>query len=647
MNAAAISPDVVLATLHVVLVDDNPDDRRLVSRELQREFPNVQISEVTDAAGLATTVEAGPFDVVITDYALRWSDGLQVLRMVQARWPGRPVIMLTGTGNETVAVEAMKAGLADYVLKSADFSRVPYVVRTALDRQRHRLALAAAEARFRDLVERLPAIIEISGMGPDAIRNYVSPQVERLLGYSPDQWLADPGLWLEHIHPEDRAAVRAVHERQLADLQPIDIEYRARHRDGRLVWLRDEATVVQHDDGASHHVQRLLFDITRRHQAEQDLLQAQKMEAVGRLAAGIAHDFNNLLTIIGGHAQLLALDLPVDDPRHEDAVAIELAARRASSLTAQLLSFGRQRLLDPQVLDLATVVRETSELLRRVISEKIGLATSAPGEGSRVRMDRAQLEQVLLNLALNARDAMPDGGTLTIEVGDAPEAVEDGGGTRFARLTVRDTGSGMDEMTRRQVFLPFFTTKEPGKGTGLGMATVYGIIQAAGGSIAVQSELGQGSTFVVLLPAVDLPVSAPDEEPAKLAGGGSETILVVEDDASVFRVAREILTRAGYTVIEAVNGSDALAVIRARPGTIDLVLTDLVMPGMHGADLVQVVREMAPEIRILVMSAYADDRDLARLDAPMLDKPFVPAALLAAVRSVLDTPRRVILIPPA
>ena len=647
MNVARISSDAILDGLRVVLVDDNPDDRSLVGRELQREFPGVHISEVTDATGLAAIVQTGLFDLVITDYALRWSDGLQVLRMVQARWPGRPVIMLTGTGNETVAVEAMKAGLADYVLKNADFSRVPVVVRAALRSQGQRAALAAAEARYRELVERLPAIIEISALDRGATRTYVSPQVEQLLGYSPDEWLANPDPRLEGIHPDDRAGVQAAHERQLADFRPFVCEYRTRHRSGRMVWIRDEAIVVRDGAGVPHHVQRLLFDITRQHQAEQDLLQAQKMEAVGRLAAGIAHDFNNLLTVIGGHAQLLTLDLPLSDPRHEDAVAIEMAARRASSLTAQLLAFGRQRLVDPQVLDLAMVVHATSGLLRRLISEQIRLETTTPGDGPRVRMDPAQLEQVLLNLALNARDAMPDGGTLTIEVGYAPESLDDEDGRPLARLSVRDTGSGMDEPTRAQVFLPFFTTKEVGKGTGLGMATVYGIIQAAGGSIGVASELGRGSIFTVLLPTVDLPVSAPDHEPADLAGGGSETVLVVEDDPSVFRVAREILARAGYVVIEAANGHDALAAIEARPGTIDLVLTDLIMPGMHGADLVQVIREVAPEIRILVMSAYADERDLARLDARILDKPFVPAALLTAVRGVLDTPRTVIAVPPA
>ena len=522
------------------------------------------------------------------------------------------------------------------------------IERHAADQERRARELAALQARFQTLVERVPAVIEISALDEPRTSIYVNPQIEEQLGYAPEEWLADPGLWTTRIHPDDRARVLAEHQRHVADGGQFTCEYRMIRRDGRTVWIRDEAVVIQNELGEERHTQGFRFDITRQHELDDDLRQAQKMEAVGQLAAGIAHDFNNLLTVIGGHAQLLRMALPEHDPRAEDVAAIETAAARAVALTGQLLAFGRRRSVEPRVLDLGRVVEETAALLRRLLGEHVRLTTRTEPGGPFALVDRALLEQVIINLAVNARDAMPDGGELSIAVDRLapepdPEATP-GGDRGQARLLVRDSGFGMDEATRDRIFLPFFTTKEPGKGTGLGLATAYAAIEQAGGSLSVESTPGQGTTFTILLPAVavdprdDRPVetSAQPTDATGIASG--EHILVVEDDHAVARFATEVLIRAGYRVSHAADGAAGLALIEAHPGGVDLVLTDLVMPGMSGAELVGILRQRHPAVRLLIMSGYADEHMLSKLGVAPLQKPFDPTTLTSAVRTTLTAP---------
>ena len=389
-------------------------------------------------------------------------------------------------------------------------------------------------------------------------------------------------------------------------------------------------------------------DMTDRKRLEAQLMQAQKMEAVGRLAGGVAHDFNNMLTAIKSYSQLLLQDVAADDARHKDIQEIDLAADRAARLTRQLLAFSRQQMLQPRVLDVNQTVSELEKMLQRLLLKDITLSTRLAPDLHAVRADAGQLEQVIVNLVVNARDAMPDGGRLTIRtqnvVIDTASARE---GWSFAvrpgeyvLISVTDTGHGMDAATQSRIFEPFFTTKDRHKGTGLGLSTVYGIVKQSGGYIRVISEPAQGSAFEVYLPVAD-GAASPAGQPARPAtSGGSETVLVVEDDDGIRAVIKRILERAGHRVVEATNGAEALRICEASGDTIDLVLSDIAMPEMQGPDLARRIRERHPGMAMLLMSGYAEsatqqDGILAE-GVEFLGKPFSPDALTRKIRHILD-----------
>ena len=400
--------------------------------------------------------------------------------------------------------------------------------------------------------------------------------------------------------------------------------------------------------------QRLLQDLkTRtemeehRRQLEDQLAQSRKMEAVGRLAGGVAHDFNNLLTAILGYSNLVLDELEPGHPARADVEQMRRAGESAASLTRQLLAFSRKQILQPQVLDLNQVVRHAEGLLHRLIGEHIVLITALEPGLERVSADPGQLEQVILNLALNARDAMRDGGTLSIETAnvrlDPPPQRHEGAATGpQVMLKVSDTGVGMDEETRTRIFEPFFTTKPRGEGTGLGLSTVYGIVTQSGGTIRVASEPGHGTTFTVFFPsAADTQRPPPNLPPAGLLDG-TETILLAEDQPEVRSIACAVLRRHGYTVLEAANGEEALAIVRRRTERIDLLLSDVVMPAMSGPELARLVQAEQPKIRVLYASGYTDDAIVSHgvLDpgVAFLQKPFTPSALLRKIREMLDAP---------
>jgi signal transduction histidine kinase len=389
----------------------------------------------------------------------------------------------------------------------------------------------------------------------------------------------------------------------------------------------------------------LLRDVTRQRKLEQQLAQAQKMEAIGLLAGGVAHDFNNLLAVIASCADLVFGDLPPGDPLRPEIVEIIEATRRASSLTRQLLAFSRQHVVEPKILDLNAVVSDTERMLRRVIGEDIELEISLSPSPTRIRADAGQVEQVILNLAVNARDAMPEGGKLTIATGavDLDEPPASNPNARpgpYVTLSVVDTGVGMSLETQRRAFEPFFTTKDVGKGTGLGLSTVYGIAVQCGGSVDVQSEVGKGAVFRVQFPRVD--ADAPDtaqERKQTRPAGTAATILVVEDDEAVRRVAVRILQRHGYNVLDASSASEARRIVAQHGAAIDLLLTDVVMPETSGPRLVQELSASHPNLRVLYMSGYPGG-SAARsvtldVGAPMIPKPFTPASLIDKVREML------------
>ncbi|MEW6544324.1 MAG: PAS domain-containing protein [Nitrospirota bacterium] len=476
-----------------------------------------------------------------------------------------------------------------------------------------------------------------------------SDEIYRIFGLTPQEFGATYEAFLGSVHPDDREHVKQAVNDALYRHAPYGIDHRIVLPDGTVRTVHEQAEVTFDAQGRPIRMMGTVQDITEQRRLEEQLRQAQKMEAIGRLAGGIAHDFNNLLTVINGYCQLLLSDMRPLDPRYRHVQEIFRAGERATALTNQLLTFSRKQILHPRVLDLNEVVANVERMLARLIGENIRLVTRLDPALWPVRAEPGQIEQVLLNLAVNARDAMPRGGIVTIETANeeltqtaAPldPTVPPG---PYTRLTVTDTGCGMDEATQARIFEPFFTTKEPGKGTGLGLSTVYGIVKQSGGYIFVRSKPGQGTTFTVYLPRVEEPVlRETHESPAVPADGGSEIILLVEDQAEVRALTRTILHSKGYAVLEASDGEQALRLCRERQGPLHLLLADVMLPGMDGLTLAERLTALRPDMKVLYMSGYADDalrrRGALSESNAFLQKPFTPPSLIRKVREVLDAP---------
>ncbi|MEO8053769.1 MAG: PAS domain S-box protein [Acidobacteriota bacterium] len=507
------------------------------------------------------------------------------------------------------------------------------------DRKRSEEDRAKSEAYFRVLIESgfdLTAVLETDGR-----LRYVSPSVERILGYRPEELVGHSVF--EFIHEEEREMAGVRLRRAVVEGIHETIEVRFRHEDGSWRTLSAIGNGLPAETGMTGLVINAR-DISDRLRLEAQLQQAQKMEAVGRLAGGVAHDFNNLLTVIQGYGELLSESLANDPDNLESVGEIVKAAERATRLTRQLLAFSRQQVLEVRVLDVGLVVDDIEKMLRRLIGEDIEIVLVKPPTAGLVKADPGQIEQVILNLAVNARDAMPEGGRLTLELADAeleaPLAITDDvvPPGQYVVISVTDSGCGMDAETLSHIFEPFFTTKERGRGTGLGLATVYGIVRQTGGYVSVETAPGAGTTFRIYLPRC-AEKTASGVRPAVTPHHGTETVLVVEDEPAVRALAAAILKRRGYDVLVAGSGPAALELLVRGPQLIHLILTDLVMPGMNGRELVTRVRALRPAIKVVFMSGYAADAapDLAEVGAAgFLPKPFSEKALAAKVREVLD-----------
>jgi two-component system, cell cycle sensor histidine kinase and response regulator CckA len=523
--------------------------------------------------------------------------------------------------------------------------------REVAERQRAETALRTSEARFRHLTDNLNQVVWFVQVKPYQIL-YLSPAFERIWGVPPERCYENPALWRDALHPDDKAMVNESLDAAIAGTseREFNLTYRIIRPDGRVRWILDRCVVHRNEAGGIDRLSGISEDITEPRKLEEQLRQAQKMEAVGRLAGGVAHDFNNVMTVILGYSAVLLQEVDARSNAYHYVREIQQAGERCAALTGQLLAFSRKQLLNPVSLDLHEVIRNLMTMLTSLIGEHISIALRLDSSPRWVKADPVQLEQVLLNLVLNARDAMPYGGALTIETDLAPlsEIAEQdrlGAAARtYVRLRVHDTGTGMDADTKARIFDPFFTTKPQGSGTGLGLATVYGIVHQSGGFIKVDSTPGQGTTMTVFLPEM-APVPAAQVLPARAVGRrpDSENILLVEDDPSVRGLTRHILRMNGYTVHEACDGMQALDLVRQHSTPIDLLITDMVMPGINGKELAARLLGYLKSLRVLYVSGYSDKLPLLALgDDPMpstfLQKPFSPDDLVRKVREILNAP---------
>jgi two-component system cell cycle sensor histidine kinase/response regulator CckA len=583
---------------------DSLSDVRSVFRDLPPD-DRARVAAAIDAAadGDEATIE---YQLIAADGRVRWFRS----RIVPVRNEAREIFRIVGISED---VTEKKAALQ---------------------------ALSASEARFRALTEYAADVISI--MDEQATIIYDSPAIERVLGFKPTERIGQSGF--SYVHPDDRASAEQRVQEMLAHPgRPIPLNIRVIDKQGSWRTAQITATNLLHDES----VQGIVLnwrDLTDRMMLEEQFRQSQKMDAIGRLAGGVAHDFNNLLTAIQGHAELLLSEVGDNVSVREDAEQIAHAAQRAASLTRQLLAFSRRQMLQPKTVNLNAIVENMERLLRRLIGEHISLVTLLDDEAGYVNVDTGQLEQVLMNLAVNARDAIPRGGRIAIAT-HKPAFLHRPAPGIYTVITVNDNGVGMDEETIKNVFEPFFTTKEPGKGTGLGLSTVYGIVEQSGGHVWVDSELGKGSTFFVALPPAAAPEKTEDPKAPPIPTRHGGTILVVEDEDSVRSLIRRSLARKGYTVLEARDGEEALAIAHEHGSRIDLVLTDVVMPGMRGRELAERLKAFCPKLRVIFMSGY-DEAEVLNQETPpaqrrqtdFIEKPFTPESLVRRLQEILHRP---------
>jgi len=591
---------------------------------------------------------------VVTAYQLEWSDGLKVLKRIRRRFPYVPVIWVSSGQLDEAIVAGMKAGLNDCVSKKR-LQRLPKAIRDSLAQARViredaqvLQSLREAEQRYRaisELTSDYAYLLHIEADG-GVVCDWVNERFTYITGYTLEA-LHRQGGWTSFLHPEDLSIVARRQLRWLAGQTDIS-EFRIMTQNGEERWFRDYTWPSRSENKApAVRVYGVGQDITERRRLEEPLRQAQKMEAIGRLAGGIAHDFNNLLQVVSGYSDLLLRHLGRHGALRRYVQEIKNVAEQGAVLTRQLMTVSGRPLLQPQVLDLKGIISKITPILQRILGEDVELITSVDPALGQVTADPGQIEQVILNLAVNARDAMPQGGRLILEAAnvklDTPLTSRLGGIApgQYIKFVVSDTGSGMDAETQTHIFEPFFTTKEPGKGTGLGLFTVYGIVSQNGGNLQVESALGVGTTFTLYLPRVDSPITEVEvERVPQLARHGGETILLVEDEPVVRDLVRQVLQATGYLVLEAANSEEALQVSSAHHGPIHLLVADVVLPGLSGPEVAKQLVSIRPEVQVIYISGYAQDTitryGISEKQPLFLQKPFTPSTLLANARAALD-----------
>ncbi|MBM3777027.1 MAG: response regulator [Acidimicrobiia bacterium] len=638
--------------LKALIVEDSPDDAELLLRHLRRQGLEIAFLRVQTAPAMRQALSDEDWDVVLSDYSMPEFSAEEALGILKESGLDIPFIIVSGTIGEETAVRSLKAGAHDFLVKSQLSRLVPALQREVREAARRR-RLRATELRLSETRERMRFALDASGVGTWETELATGATVwsevfERMHGVAAGGFAGTLEALLVLVHANDRESVRDRLAQARSNHGDLRYEYRVVRADGSTRWIASIGRTFYHDDGRPVRAAGIGIDITSQKEYEEHLRQVQRMESIGNLAGGVAHDFNNLLSVIDGYSHFLMERLAADAEAMADLREVRSAVTRASELTRQLLAFSRRQVLEPHVVSLNDLVGGLQKMLRRLIEENVRIECDlAPGLPP-VHVDPGQIDQVLVNLAVNARDAMPDGGVLTIETSQVELRADDARrheplqpGPHVA-LSVRDTGSGMAPDVLARAFEPFFTTKPVGQGTGLGLATVYGIVRQSGGRIDVTSEPGAGTTFRLYFPAMT------GREPEKLSDlrapsagtTGTETLLVVEDDRTLRILDERILRRLGYEVLMAADGTEARRLCASHAGPVHVLLTDVIIPGGSGPALAEWIVRERPGIRVVYMSGYTDNtiahHGVLAPGTHFVQKPFTSDQLARKIREALS-----------
>ncbi len=640
--------------LRIVHLEDDDSDSELVRAFLDQNGFHADVRRARNAAEFVDALRASAIDAVLSDFTIPGFDGMAALRMSLEARPDVPFIFVSGTIGEERAAAAMKLGAADYVLKS-HLERLSRTVERAIRESEQLRARKATEQALAEMQKRMEFALYAAEIGIwewDTRAGTVawSALTEELHGFEKGAFRGTIDEASASLHADDRERVRDIAARVNPSDPHFRLEYRVPHPDGSIHWIAAVGQMTHGEHGEALRASGVCYDITTRRSLEDQLRQAQRLESIGGLAAGVAHDFNNLLSVILGYSEMLA-ERHADAPEIvADLAQIGHAAHSATALTRQLLAFSRRQILTPKVMDLNAVVGDTQKMMRRVIEENIRLDIHCATERLPVEVDVNQIEQVLLNLVVNARDAMPDGGVVTIETDEvvldetyvrSHHFTADLPPGRYARLIVSDNGSGIPPEIQSRLFEPFFTTKAQGKGTGLGLATVYGIVKQSGGQIFLYSEVGHGTTFKIYFPIADRSETpAGDAVPRAIHTLNGQTILVVEDQPSLQTLIGRMLADSKCRVILTSGAQEAQRMLSNRDEAVDVVVTDIVMPGDSGYALAEWIHHTCPGLPVIYMTGYSDraiaHHGLINAGTTLLQKPFSRDTLVATIQRVLS-----------
>lgn len=640
------------SALNILHLEDDPNDAALIQSTLTAGGIAYTITWVQNREDFVAALHRGGIDLIISDYMLPGFNGIAALGIAHANWPDIPLIFVSGTLGEERAVDSLKSGATDYVLKDR-LARLAPAVRRAMRevdelaaKRSTEEALRKTEHRFQIVFSESPLGIVLGGKNGRPV--LTNPAMQEILGYTNEELCQMHRS--EFTHPDDREKDMDLYQELIQGRRDgYRTEKRYIRKDGQVTWVRVSMSLANSTAEDPGFAIGMVEDITAQRDLEAKFIEAQKMEVVGQLASGVAHDFNNIMAVIMGYSDLMTQKLVPPAEFKNYLETIRSVAERAAGLTRQLLIFSRKQTVQLVVLDINEVVKDLDKMLRRLIDENIAMTIHPSKDIGRIKADSGYIGQVLMNLVVNARDAMPNGGKLTITTENATvtngtTAAGNPPPGDYVMLSVSDNGTGMTDVVKARLFEAFFTTKPKGKGTGLGLATCQTIVQQSGGHISVHSELGRGTTFKVYFPRIDQPLVPATQPQNRPVAGGTETLLVVEDEPVLRHLARSVLEAQGYHVIVAPNGQEALHTVRDHKGPpIRLVISDVIMPMMGGVAMAEWLKTSHPDLRVLFTSGYTDDdlteQDLLQRDVEFLPKPYTPTTLAAKVRDMLDAPQ--------